>query len=40
MPDRRILVVDDEEGIRELLRHHLERERYRVVQRSCEGKGQ
>jgi two-component system phosphate regulon response regulator PhoB len=31
MPDRRILVVDDEEDIRALLRHHLERERYRVV---------
>jgi two-component system phosphate regulon response regulator PhoB len=31
MPERRILVVDDEEDIRELLRHHLEREKYRTV---------
>jgi two-component system phosphate regulon response regulator PhoB len=31
MPNRRILVVDDEQDIQELLRHHLTRERYRVV---------
>jgi two-component system phosphate regulon response regulator PhoB len=31
MADRRIMVVDDEEDIQELLRYHLEREGYRVV---------
>jgi two-component system phosphate regulon response regulator PhoB len=31
MSERRILVVDDEEDIRELLRHHLGREGYAVV---------
>jgi len=31
MSDRRILVVEDEEDIRELLRHHLTREGYRVT---------
>ncbi len=31
MPEKRILVVDDEEDIRELVRHHLEREGYEAV---------